>query len=207
LYPIAVNLNGKHCVVVGGGRVAERRIAGLREQGAQVTLIAPEATPILQALAEAGTVHWNRADYRSELLQGAFLVIAATDKRDVNAAVARDAQERGLLVCCADGYEDGNFTTPGVIRRGDLTLTVTTGGQSPTLTALLRERLSAEFGPEWEALTALLGRLRSDIQRTGDEAARRVAVQRVLDDNPIRQCLLQGDSAGAEAHARTILQT
>jgi precorrin-2 dehydrogenase/sirohydrochlorin ferrochelatase len=206
LYPIAVNLNGKHCVVVGGGRVAERRIAGLREQGAQITLIAPEASPALQALAEDGTVHWDRADYSNELLQGAFLVIAATNNRDVNAAVARDAQERGLLVCCADGYADGNFTTPAVIRRGDLTLTVTTGGQSPTLTALLRERLASEFGPEWETLTALLGQMRGDIQRSGDEAMRRATVQRILDDAIIRAYLSQNDIAGADARAHNLLE-
>lgn len=204
LYPITVNLNGKRCLVVGGGKVAERRVTALQEQEAEITLVAPDATPKLQDMAASGTIKWQRENYQNGRLDGAFLVIAATSNRDVNAAVARDAQARGLLVCCADGYEDGNFTTPSVIRRGDLVLTVTTGGKSPTLAALLRERLSEEFGPEWEALTALLGQMRGDIQRLGDETARRDAVQRIIGDDAVRERLRQGDLAAAETEARAL---
>ena len=179
----------------------------LHEQGARVTLVAPETTPGLRDRAASGALAWRRETYRPELLTDAFLVIAATNDRAVNAAVARDAQERGLLVCCADSYEDGNFTTPTVIRRGDLVLTVTTGGQSPTLAALLRERLAEEFGPEWEALTSLLGRVRGDVQRAGDEAARRQAVRQLIEDTEMHRLLEQGCSAEAEARARCLLSS
>ena len=87
-------------------------------------------------------------------LDGVFLVIACTDNREVNAAVTREAQERGLLVLCADDPERGQLRFAGAVRRGDLVLTVSTGGGSPTLAAVLRERLEAEFGPEWAELTA-----------------------------------------------------
>ena len=193
--------------MVGGGPVAERRVTGLCERGADVLLVAPDATPGLQSLADAGGIVWKRENYQNELLHGAFLVIAATNDANVNAAVTRDAQERNLLVCRADGSEDGNFTRPAVVRRGELTLTVTTAGQSPTLTALLRERLADDFGPEWDALTAILGRLRERVKRVGDEAARRDAVRRIVKDERMLELTRQGNTDEAEARAVCLLSS
>lgn len=204
-FAIHVNLEGKRCVVVGAGKVAERRVNTLRAHGATIRLIAPQATPALQALAEAGEIVWMRNLYHAGHLEDAFLVIAATDLREINATVARDAQERNMLVCCADAFEDGNFTTPAQITRGDLVLTVSTGGKSPTLAALLRERLADEFGPEWEGWTTLLGTLRERVQAAGDEQARRAAVRRVLDDPTVRELIHQGDIEGATVQAGDLL--
>ncbi|MDQ2688247.1 MAG: bifunctional precorrin-2 dehydrogenase/sirohydrochlorin ferrochelatase, partial [Armatimonadota bacterium] len=103
-----------------------------------------------------------------------------------------DAQERNLLVCCADGFADGNFTTPAQVTRGDLTLTVSTNGSSPTLAAVLRERLEDQFGPNWIAFTALLGRLRPRLQTLANETARRTAVRRLLDDAQIWDAFAHG---------------
>ena len=145
-------------------------------------------------MADAGGIDWKRENYQNELLDGAFLVIAATDDRGRERR--RDAGRAGARTCSSAGptVEDGNFTTPAVVRRGDLVLTVTTGGKSPTLAALLRERLADEFGPEWEGLTALLGRLRerrSDARRRGGAARGRAAHYRRRDDARLLQ---QGNS-------------
>ena len=206
-YPIHLDLQGRRCVVVGAGAVAERKVAALRECGAVVRLVAPQATPELQRLAEDGELTWMRSVYHEAHLDGAFVVIAATDLAEVNEAVARDAQARNLLVCRADEPAGGNFTSPASVTRGDLALTVSTGGNSPTLAAVVRRRLEAQFGPEWVALTALLGGLRPDIQRAGDEASRRAAVARVIDDPALWERLRGGNLLEAEARARECLSS
>lgn len=204
-YPIHINLEGKRCVIIGAGKVAERKIETLRRHGAVIRLVAPQATPHLRALAASGDVTWMRNLYHAGHLEDAFLVIAATDLREINATVARDAQERNLLVCCADGFSDGNFTTPAQVTRGDLTLTLSTNGSSPTLAAVLRERLEDQFGPEWGTFTALLGRLRPRLQTLTDESARRTAVRRLLDDAALWNTLRRNAVEEAETRAEALL--
>lgn len=193
--------------MVGGGKVAERKVMGLRAAGAPVVMIAPELTPALQALAAQGEIEWRREGYGMGHLDGVFLVMACTNNREVNAAVTCDAQERGLLVLCADDPEAGNFVSPTQITRGELMLTVSTGGGSPTLAALLRERLEAEFGPEWADLTALLGAMREIVKTNPDEAGRKAAVRRVLDDAEVHALLASGNRLEAETRIRECLSS
>jgi len=207
LYPISVNLKEKRCLVIGGGAIAERRVLGLVEQCARITLVAPDATPKLQEMTASGALDWQRENYKKELMDNAFLVIAATNDSDVNAAIARDAQMRNILVCRADAYEDGNFTTPAIVRRGKLVFTVTTEGQSPTLAAILRERLELEYDAKWEAFAALLGTLRPDIQRGGDAKARKRMVNRIIEDRGILEMLEQERPLEAEARAQCLLSS
>ncbi|BDI29249.1 hypothetical protein CCAX7_13000 [Capsulimonas corticalis] len=207
-FPIHVDLNGKRCVVVGAGAVAERKVAALREHGAAVRLVAPQVTDGLRKLAEAGAVTWMNNLYHAGHLEGAFLVIAATDRREINATVVRDAQERNILVCAADKFAEGNFVSPSTVVRGDLTLTVSTSGQSPTLAAVLRERLSDEFGEEWAEYAALFGALRQDLKTSGaTESARKAMTRRVLDDPEIRALVCEGKLLEAEAQARQCLSS
>lgn len=207
LYPIHLQLHGRQCVVIGGGKVAERKTLGLRAAGAAVVIVAPEVTPTLQTLAEQGAVEWRREVYGTGHLDGVFLVIACTANHEVNAAVTRDAQERNLLVLCANDPEAGNFVSPAQITRGDLLLTVSTGGGSPTLAAVLRERLEAEFGPEWAELTAILGAMREIVKTNPDEAGRKAAVRRVLDDTEVQRLLAVGKRSEAEARIRICLSS
>ncbi len=204
-YVACIDLEGRSVLVVGAGRVAHEKAAGLLECGAAVTVVAPDATVGLREMAAAGAVDWAQKTYDTGDLHGAFLVIAAANATDVNAAVSKDALARGILVCNTDEPDAGNFASPSVMTRGDLTLTVSTGGKSPTLAAVLRERLSDEFGDEWAALTEILGRLRGDIQAIGDEAARKNAVRRVLADDAVWECLRAGDMAEAEGKVRRCL--
>jgi precorrin-2 dehydrogenase/sirohydrochlorin ferrochelatase len=196
-----VNLEGKPCVVVGGGRVAERRVEALLRQDAGVRLVAPEATELLVKLSDLGRLTWIRVSYSPLHLDGAFLVVAATDNREVNRTVARDAQARNLLVTCADEPADGNYITPSVIKRGEFVIAVSTGGASPTLAALIRERLEAEYGPEWAGWTTLFKRLRSQIQKIPLEAERKATVSAILRDDMIRRHLSNDHLNEAEAAA------
>lgn len=207
-YPISVNLRGRVCLIVGGGKVAERKIKSLLTHGAQVRLISPEATDTLQTLAEDGRIDWRREAYTAGgtgALDDVFLTMACTDNRTVNAQVTRDAQARQRLVLCADDPDAGNFVSLAQITRGDLSVTVSTGGGSPTLAAVLRERLEAEFGPEWSELAALISRQRDQLKAIANEAERKAAVRRVLDDEEVHALLLDGRHLEAEAQIRKCL--
>ena len=208
LYPISVNLENRLCLVVGGGKVAERKIKALLKAGASVRLISPEATDGLKALAAEGKLDWRQETYDTggtDSLGGVFLIMACTNNRAVNAALTRNAQAQQLLTLCADDPDAGNFVSAAQITRGDLVLTVSTGGGSPTLAAVLRERLEAEFGPEWTQLMEMISKQREFVKTNSDEAARKAAVRRVLDDAEVRRLLLAGSNLEAEALIRTCL--
>lgn len=196
--------------MVGGGKVAERKAASLLEAHALVVVVAPKAAPRLMLQAENADINltWMREAYDgTRHLQKVFLVMACTDSKEVNAQVTRDAQAQNTLVLCADNPDAGDFISPTVIRRGPLTLTVSTGGGSPTLAAVLREQLESEYGPEWEALTGLIGQMREFVKTNPTEAGRKAAVRRVLEDPAVRTLLAQGKPLEAEVRARECLSS
>ncbi len=156
-YPVNLRLEGRLCVGVGGGSVGLRKLRGLRAAGARVRLVEPDARP---ELASAPDVEHLCRPYRSGDLEGALLAFAATGSRDVNAAVVRDARRAGIRVNVADAPEEGDFTLPAVLRRGGLTLAVSTAGGSPALAVLMRDRLAEEWGEEWGVLLAIAAALR-----------------------------------------------
>lgn len=158
-YPVALDLEGRRCVVVGGGAVAGRKAQGLLDAGALVTVIAEAASDEVEALDGVALV---RRAYRRGDLEGSFLAIAATDSRPVNAAVFAEASERGVLCNAVDDVEHCHFAAPSIVRRGDLTISVSTGGKAPALARRLRELLSAEFGDEWGELVGVLAAARAE---------------------------------------------
>ncbi len=164
LYPIFLNLDGKRCVVVGGGAVANQKARKLLQARAEVVAISPEVKPELESVA--AEVH--RRPYREGDLEGAFLVFAATNHREVNAAVTREARGRDIPVIVADVPAEGDFALPSVLRRGQLQVAVSTGGASPTLAQRIRYELESTFGSEWAGVVDELGRARRDGNR-GEE--------------------------------------
>jgi precorrin-2 dehydrogenase/sirohydrochlorin ferrochelatase len=161
-YPInVIGLERRHSVVIGGGNVAARKVAGLLEAGARVTVISPALAPELETLAEAGRVVFIGRDYCTGDLAGAFLAIAATDEPAVNQAVWQEAEQLGCLVNVVDDPAHSNFIVPAVVRRGDVSVAVSTGGASPALARHLRERLETLVGPEYGELADLLNRFES----------------------------------------------
>jgi precorrin-2 dehydrogenase/sirohydrochlorin ferrochelatase len=153
-YPVFLDLQDQPCLVVGGGLIAQRKVEGLCEAGARVRVVAPEILPMPEG-AECITRAFEPSD-----LDGMRLVIAATDDREVNAVVAQQARAHGLFVNAVDDPAECSFILPALVRRGDLVLAISTGGQSPILARRIKEQLEAHFGPEYAELTAMLGRLR-----------------------------------------------
>lgn len=156
-FPLLVDLTDRRCVVIGGGAVGRRKAMGLRAAGARVQLIDPH--PPAQADLPAGIEIVARA-YRPDDLQGAFLVFAATGDDRLDRAVAAEARLRGALVSLPGEPAAGDFTLPAVLRRGDLTLTVSTAGRSPALAALLKKQLSDWLPSHWATTLEILAALR-----------------------------------------------
>jgi len=200
--PIALNVEGRRCVVVGGGTVAARRVEALLEAGGVVTVIAPEADAAIQKAAQDGRIELKPTAYQASHLDGAFLISAATNLPAINAAVARDAQARGILCNDAEDPDRGDFIVPSTVRRGDLLLAVTTGGASPSLAARIAEALEATYGPEYAAYTALLGEVRRHVLATvADSKRRRAALNTVAEDETILALIREGRADEARARA------
>ena len=188
MYPINLCLKGRRCAVIGGGKVAWRKSRALLAAGAQVTIISPELHPdLLECAAQIPACRWYKAVYAPGLLEGFFLVFCAADDRRVNQQAAREARELGVLVNAASEPELCDFMVPARIERGDLLITVSTGGKSPALARLLRERLEQEFseadGVWLEHLAVLREKLKRELKDTGKrQAFWRAALQKDILD-------------------------
>lgn len=181
-YPLMLKLDGAVCVVVGGGAVALRKVNGLLESDAAVTVISPAVTEGLAHMTERGAITLLHRGYRDGDLQGACLAFAATDDPGINRQVASEAERLGIPVNVADDPESGSFVTPATVRRGDLVLSVTASGASPMLASRIRQELEARYGPEYERLTAWLRELRRRVQQEGQSAdIRRRMLERALE--------------------------
>ncbi len=180
-YPIHLDIRQRRCLVVGGGRVAARKIRGLLASGARVAVISPQLHPELEDLATSGRIDWVAREYRPGDLEGAYLAIAATSHPTVNGRIAAEARGLGVLCNVVDQPTAGTFTLPSVVRRGDLVLTVSTSGQSPALAKHLRKALEERFGIEYEKLLRLLGLVRRRLLDAGrDPEAHREIFTRLV---------------------------
>ena len=186
-YPVFLNLKDKLCVVVGAGRVAERRVRGLCNARARIRVVGITATEGILKLADEGTIHlWQRAFEPSDL-DGSALVIAATDHIDVNRAAQAAAKCRGILFCGADRHTDSDFIVPAVVRRGDLQVAISTGGNSPAYAVLLRRELEAFLEDGHAGLLDIMAGLRHRVYaRFPDAPDRRQAFwQRLVTDDTL----------------------
>jgi precorrin-2 dehydrogenase/sirohydrochlorin ferrochelatase len=195
---VNLDLRGRTCLVVGGGEVGERKVRGLLECGARVRLVSRELTSGLSELVGLGQVDHLGAEYRTEHLSGAMLVFAATSDADLNLRLSHEAQSRGLWVNIVDQPELCTFIVPATFSRGDLTISVSTGGRSPALAARVRARLEKEFGPEYDLFLRLMGLVRARVLATGRPASENRAFFRSLVDSPLLDRLAAADRAGAE---------
>ena len=205
-YPMFVDLEGRRCLVVGGGPVATEKVEKLLDHGAAVRLVTPEMTPDLEAVAAAGRLaELHRRTYRPEDLEGCFLVIAATNLDAINRMVWQDAEARNMLCNVVDVPPLCNFIVPSIVRRGELALAISTGGASPVVAKHIRRELEAAYGREWESLVNLLRELRDDLKdRYLDMPSRRDAVERLMATDVVRR-LAEGDEAGARELAHRVL--
>ncbi len=176
MFPVMLQVAGRRCLVVGGGGVAFRKVQGLLEEGAEVTVVAPEVAPGLERLAGEGRIRLERRGYRDGEAAEFVLAFAATDRRAVNRRVFEDASTAGVWVNVADDPELCTFHLPAVIRRGALHLAVASGGKAPFAVRRLRRLLERRLGPEWGEWMAGAARFRDRVRKLGLSGACREAV-------------------------------
>lgn len=201
LYPVNLVLAGRPCLVVGGGRVAVRKIEGLLACRAAVTVVSPEVVPGIETLP----VVRRARRYRPDDLVGQRLVVAATDDPLVNAAVVADADAAGVWVNRVDEADRGSFTLPSVVRRGPLLVAVSTGGHSPALAAWLKGRVASQLGPEWQVLLELVS-VERQARRAGGLATADADWLKVLDSD-ILELIKSGQVERAREQLRSCLSS
>ena len=197
-YPIFLNICGRRCVVVGGGQVALRKVRMLLEHGAKVLIISPQVCSELNRLGDNREIAVLRRYYQAGDLQGAFIAIAATDDSSINQEVVEEARRGAVLVNVADDAESSDFIVPSYLRRGDLTIAVSTAGRSPALARKIRTILEKEFGHEYASLVLLLDEVRAEAKRLGIKADGD-AWQEALDLDSVIDLMKKGDSQKAKA--------
>ena len=196
LYPVSLVVAGKRCVVVGGGAVAARKAGGLVDAGAAVTVVAPDISAEIRDLP----VEVVERQYRSGDLDQAWLVIAATNDPSVNRQVHADGRAARVWVNAADDPEACAFTLPAVLRRGPVTVAVSTGGHSPALAGWLRDQVAGLLGPEIGMLAEMLSEARDELQAAG-RSTEELDWRRALDSD-----MLDLLRSGQVAQARERLQ-
>ncbi|MCX8119079.1 MAG: bifunctional precorrin-2 dehydrogenase/sirohydrochlorin ferrochelatase [Desulfobacterota bacterium] len=140
-YPVLLDIRGKRCVVFGGGKVAERKVGNLLHCGAKVKVISPRLTDRLSKMAKGRRIEYLEGEYRPGLIEGAFLVFAATSSRKANARIGREAKRLGVPVNVCDSAGESTFILPAVLRKRGLTIGVSTGGVSPARSVEVRNTL------------------------------------------------------------------
>lgn len=191
LYPVYMKIANLLCLVVGGGKVAERKIGSLLEAGAQVRVVSPYVTPMIIDWAQQGKLELLEREYQSSDINGAYLVFATTNNEKVNRLVAEDSRNKNLIVNVADAPEDSSFFVPSVIRRGKLTIAVSTNGASPLLAAKIRRQLELQFGPEYNEFLDILTDIRHEVLANVDDIEKRKKIFRDLVDSDILDLLKQ----------------
>jgi precorrin-2 dehydrogenase/sirohydrochlorin ferrochelatase len=195
-YPVNLIVEGRPCLVVGGGAVAAQKAAALVACGAEVHVVAEQVGPEVRALS----VTWEERSYARGEVSGYRFVVAATDSPVTNAAVYDDGEAAGVWVNSADDPDHCSVTLPAVVRRGSLMITVSTGGRSPALASWLKERLATEIGTEYEVLVDLLAAEREAVRADG-RSTEGLNWQKALDSD-----MLELIKSGHVADARERLQ-
>lgn len=199
LFPLFTDLHDKSVLVVGGGAVAERKVAALLRSGARVTVVAREFRPELQALADAGRIRCMQGEFAAAMLEGQWLAIAATDDRVVNLQVSAAAGERRMLVNVVDDPEISSFQVPSIVDRAPLVIAISTAGAAPVFARRVRERIEALFDHSLGQLTAMAAARREAIRAAFPELPARRAFYDALFDGPVAVALRRGDEAAAAA--------
>lgn len=191
-YPINLAVAGKRCTVVGGGAVAERKLETLLAAGAVVAVISPQLTPALAELAACGKVDWRQRVWQPGDLAGCFLVICATNDAQVNSAAAAEARQAGALVNVVDTPALCDFTLPALVSRGDLLITVSTGGMSPMLSRRIREQIEHLYSEAFGGYLDDLAAIRHEMKQCLDTPADRERFWRLALDAEALELVRQG---------------
>lgn len=195
--PVSLNLTGKNCTVVGGGRIALRKVQALLQAQGKVRLVSPDLRGTLTELADQGRISWIKDSFRKEYLKNSFLVIAATDNRQVNSAIAGYCNQHNVLVNVVDCPEECSFMVNAAVSRGQLLLGISTQGKLPALSAAIRKDLEESYGPEFAELLNILGDYRDIFKFKGGKKATEEVLRGIMKDTELFKLLQEGQLSQA----------
>jgi uroporphyrin-III C-methyltransferase/precorrin-2 dehydrogenase/sirohydrochlorin ferrochelatase len=191
-FPIFIKLHDQHCLVVGGGVVATRKIKQLLIAGAKVFVVAPTIEPALKELKESGDIHHSQQAYTEKCLEGKQLVIAATNDKQLNNQIAKQAKSKNILINVVDNYDAGTFIMPSIINRNPVIIAISTSGIAPVLTKLLSIRIETLIPSNYGKLASLISRFRDSVkEKYPDTKDRRRFWESIL-DGPIAEMFYAG---------------
>ncbi|AEB09865.1 precorrin-2 dehydrogenase/sirohydrochlorin ferrochelatase family protein [Desulfobacca acetoxidans] len=205
VYPVFLNIDGRPCLVVGGGAIGERKVQDLLLAGARVSVVSREATPTLLDLARRGEILYRQENFTPEHLDGMVLVIGATNNLQTNREISAAAQARGLPVNIVDAPALCTFIVPATVRRGELTLAIGTGGQSPALAKKLRQDLEQLFGSEYGPYLELLGAVRAKVLASRRDHPDNLTVFTNIVHSPLLELVRNGDREGIRKLLATLV--
>lgn len=203
-YPAMLELAGRRCVVIGAQAIREGKVEGLLAAGAMDVLVVEES--LHDRFEDVAGVRVERRAWRPGDLDGAFLAVASSDRAATRAAIAHEARARGVLVNVIDDIPHCDWAAPAIVRRGDLVIAIGTGGVSPAVARLVRERLQEGFGAEWAEVLRVVGEVRREtLQAVPDLAERARRWQDALDLDEAAELVREGRSEELGARLRTRL--
>jgi siroheme synthase-like protein len=191
LFPVFLKLHSRRVLVVGGGSIAAQKIPGLLEASAHVHVVSPKLAPQLAEWVRNRQIDWSPKLFDPDDLDGAFLVIAATSVRDLNAHVYREADRRNILCNAVDDIDHCHFYYGSIVQRGDLQIAISTNGKSPALAQRLRKELEQQFGPEYECWLEWLGAARETLRAQSSDPETTKRWLHVLASRPMFERFLQ----------------
>lgn len=204
-YPAYLDVKGRRCLVVGGGRVGTRKVGTLLQCGAEVTVISREATPELAQMAEQGLIDLQLRDFRSSDLDRTFLVIGATDDQALNRMVHREAEAAQRLCNIADQPDLCNFVLPSIVNQGHLTIAISTAGKSPAFAKFLRRQLQDRFGPAYGVMLDLMGAVRQRLLAQAHAPEQHKPLFEKLIQGGLLELIESGDRQGIDALLESVL--
>lgn len=205
-YPLYIKLEGKRVSVIGGGRVAERKILPLLRRGAKVTVISPDLTKRLKDLSRKGKIRHLPKPYEKGDLKGAFLVIAAAGKKEINRDIAKEAASSCCLYNVVDDPEASNFIVPSFFNRGSLLIAISTSGTSPALSKRIRKELEKGYGKEYGIFLNMMGGIRKRLIREVSSEAERRKIFKNLVDSDLLEVIKKKGLRAAKGKSEAIIQ-
>ncbi len=159
-YPAMINIENKNCLVIGGGKVALRKIKSLLDYNVNITVISPKLCSELEDILSQNKINWLKKSYNTIDIKDSNFIFVATNDKSVNKMVYKDAKKKNILVNVVDNSDLCDFIIPSKVKRGDLTISISTNGKSPALAKKIREELEERFGDSYKTFVNLLGEVR-----------------------------------------------
>ena len=193
-YPIMLNIESKNCLIVGGGGIAYRKVIELIEYGASITVVSININEDIKVFVDKGVINYIVDRYDKVYIEDAYIVIACTNDTKINNQVFKDCSQKKILVNVVDDLKNCSFIVPSKIRRGDLTIAISTNGKSPMLSRSIREELEEKYDEDYEAFVNILGDMRKEvIEKIKDPSKKKEFFNTIIKEDYLKKLKLFGE--------------